>query len=176
MEAAVQLVEQHGGESTVLTLGPAEADEQLRYAASIGVDQGRAAADRRGRLGPAAHRGGDRRGHPRPRGRRRSVRPHPVRQRVGRLRQLPDRCPRRPRARSSDGQRHQGHRRGRRHVARPARGRRRRRGLRGADAVRARREGRHQPAALPDAEGPAGVEEGRRRPGRARRPSPAVNR
>ena len=39
VEAAVQLVEQHGGESTVLTLGPAAADEQLRYAASIGVDR-----------------------------------------------------------------------------------------------------------------------------------------
>jgi electron transfer flavoprotein beta subunit len=39
LEAAVQLVEQHGGESTVLTLGPAEADEQLRYAASIGVNK-----------------------------------------------------------------------------------------------------------------------------------------
>lgn len=39
VEAAVQLVEQHGGESTVLTLGPAEADEQLRYAASIGVNR-----------------------------------------------------------------------------------------------------------------------------------------
>ncbi len=39
VEAAVQLVEQHGGESTVLTLGPAEADEQLRYAASIGVNK-----------------------------------------------------------------------------------------------------------------------------------------
>ncbi|MEI8240706.1 MAG: electron transfer flavoprotein subunit beta/FixA family protein, partial [Actinomycetota bacterium] len=38
-EAAVQLVEQHGGESTVLTLGPGEADEQLRYAASIGVNK-----------------------------------------------------------------------------------------------------------------------------------------
>lgn len=37
VEAAVQLVEQHGGEATVLTLGPAEADEQLRYAASLGV-------------------------------------------------------------------------------------------------------------------------------------------
>ena len=35
----MQLVEQHGGESTVLTLGPAEADEQLRYAASIGVNK-----------------------------------------------------------------------------------------------------------------------------------------
>lgn len=39
VEAAVQLVEQQGGESTVLTLGPAEADEQLRYAASIGVNK-----------------------------------------------------------------------------------------------------------------------------------------
>lgn len=39
VEAAVQLVELHGGESTVLTLGAAEADEQLRYAASIGVNK-----------------------------------------------------------------------------------------------------------------------------------------
>lgn len=39
VEEAVQLVERHGGESTVLTLGPAAADEQLRYAASIGVNK-----------------------------------------------------------------------------------------------------------------------------------------
>ncbi len=38
VEGAVQLIEQHGGESTVLTLGPAEAEEQLRYAASIGIN------------------------------------------------------------------------------------------------------------------------------------------
>ncbi len=37
VEEAVQLVERHGGEATVLTLGPSEADEQLRYAASLGV-------------------------------------------------------------------------------------------------------------------------------------------
>jgi electron transfer flavoprotein beta subunit len=37
LELAVQLVEQHGGESHVLTLGTAEADEQCRWAASIGV-------------------------------------------------------------------------------------------------------------------------------------------
>jgi electron transfer flavoprotein beta subunit len=37
VEEAVQLVEKYGGEATVLTLGPAEADEQLRYAASLGV-------------------------------------------------------------------------------------------------------------------------------------------
>jgi electron transfer flavoprotein beta subunit len=38
VEEAVRIVEQHGGSSTVLTLGPPEADEQLRYAASLGVD------------------------------------------------------------------------------------------------------------------------------------------
>ncbi len=37
VEEAVQLVEKHGGTSTVLTLGPVEAEEQLRYAASIGI-------------------------------------------------------------------------------------------------------------------------------------------
>jgi electron transfer flavoprotein beta subunit len=37
VEEAVRLIERHGGESTVLTLGPAAADEQLRYAASLGV-------------------------------------------------------------------------------------------------------------------------------------------
>lgn len=39
LELAVQLVEAHGGESHVLTLGAAEADEQCRWAASIGVDK-----------------------------------------------------------------------------------------------------------------------------------------
>ena len=39
VEAAVQLVEQHGGSTTVLTLGPGEADEQLRYSLSVGADQ-----------------------------------------------------------------------------------------------------------------------------------------
>ena len=37
LELAVQLVEAHGGESHVLTLGTAEADEQCRWAASIGI-------------------------------------------------------------------------------------------------------------------------------------------
>lgn len=37
VEAAVQLVEQHGGEVTVLTLGPTEAEEQLRTAVSVGA-------------------------------------------------------------------------------------------------------------------------------------------
>ena len=37
VEEAVRLVEKHGGEATVLTLGPSEAEEQLRYAASLGI-------------------------------------------------------------------------------------------------------------------------------------------
>jgi electron transfer flavoprotein beta subunit len=39
-EEAVRLVEQHGGESVVLTLGPAEAEEQLRDMMAIGIDRG----------------------------------------------------------------------------------------------------------------------------------------
>jgi electron transfer flavoprotein beta subunit len=38
-EEAIQLIEQHGGESVVLTLGPAEAEEQLRDMMAIGVDR-----------------------------------------------------------------------------------------------------------------------------------------
>jgi electron transfer flavoprotein beta subunit len=38
-EEAIRLIEQHGGESTVLTLGPAEADEQLRDMMAIGIDR-----------------------------------------------------------------------------------------------------------------------------------------
>lgn len=37
VEAAVQLVEAHGGEATVLTMGAPASEEQLRYAASVGV-------------------------------------------------------------------------------------------------------------------------------------------
>ena len=38
-EEAVRLVETHGGSSTVLTLGPPEAEEQLRDMMAIGVDR-----------------------------------------------------------------------------------------------------------------------------------------
>jgi electron transfer flavoprotein beta subunit len=38
-EEAVRLVEQHSGSSTVLTLGPPEAEEQLRDMMAIGVDR-----------------------------------------------------------------------------------------------------------------------------------------
>ena len=39
-EEAIRLVEQHGGSSTVLTLGPPEAEEQLRDMMAIGIDDG----------------------------------------------------------------------------------------------------------------------------------------
>src|SRR5438105_1137330 len=39
VEEAVRLVEAHGGTSTVLTLGPDEAAEQLRAALAVGVDR-----------------------------------------------------------------------------------------------------------------------------------------
>lgn len=39
VEEAVRLVEAHGGESVVLTLGPPEAEEQLRDAMAIGIDR-----------------------------------------------------------------------------------------------------------------------------------------
>jgi len=38
-EEAIRLVEQQGGSSTVLTLGPAEAEEQLRDLMAIGIDR-----------------------------------------------------------------------------------------------------------------------------------------
>jgi len=40
VEGAILLKEEHGGEVTVLTLGPGDAEEQLRYAASVGADHG----------------------------------------------------------------------------------------------------------------------------------------
>jgi electron transfer flavoprotein beta subunit len=39
VEEAVRLIEQHGGESVVLTLGPPEAEEQLRDMMAIGADR-----------------------------------------------------------------------------------------------------------------------------------------
>ncbi len=39
VEEAIRLKEIHGGSVTVMTLGPAEAEEQLRYAVSVGADQ-----------------------------------------------------------------------------------------------------------------------------------------
>jgi electron transfer flavoprotein beta subunit len=40
VEEAVRIVEQHGGEVTVLTLGPVEAEEQVRDQLAVGADRG----------------------------------------------------------------------------------------------------------------------------------------
>jgi electron transfer flavoprotein beta subunit len=40
VEEAVRLVEKHGGETTVLTLGPPEAEEQIRETLAMGADRG----------------------------------------------------------------------------------------------------------------------------------------
>src|SRR5919199_1678888 len=40
VEEAVRLVEQHGGDVTVLTLGPPEAEEQIRDSLANGGDRG----------------------------------------------------------------------------------------------------------------------------------------
>ena len=82
VEEAVQLIEKHGGEATVLTLGPAEADEQLRYAASLGVANAVLLPIEGAGLGSTTDGGSDRLGDRRYRGIRRRVRPDPVRQRV----------------------------------------------------------------------------------------------
>lgn len=39
VEEAVRIVEQHGGSATVLTVGPAEAEEQLRQSLALGADR-----------------------------------------------------------------------------------------------------------------------------------------
>jgi electron transfer flavoprotein beta subunit len=39
VEEAVRIKEEHGGSVVVLTLGPVEAEEQLRYAVSVGADE-----------------------------------------------------------------------------------------------------------------------------------------
>src|SRR5579862_6393749 len=40
VEEAVRIVAEHGGEVVVLTLGPAEAEEQIRDCMAIGADRG----------------------------------------------------------------------------------------------------------------------------------------
>lgn len=53
VEAAVQLVEAHGGSATVLTLGPDDAVEQLREALAVGVTAGVHVLADSDRYGPA---------------------------------------------------------------------------------------------------------------------------
>ena len=112
-------------------------------------------AGRRRGVGRAGDRRGDRRRDPR---RRRRLRPDPVRQRVGRRRQLPGRHPRRVRARAAGRDRAEGDR-GRRAAACAASRRRRA----GATSTSCRCRpcdgaGGAQPAALPVGAGAAARE------------------
>ena len=56
VEEAVRIVEAQGGSSTVLTLGPAAAEEQLRDAMAVGHRPGDPARDGRPRVRPDRHR------------------------------------------------------------------------------------------------------------------------
>ena len=91
VEEAVRIVEKDGGEVTVLTLGPPEAEEQIRDSLATGADRGILLATGRRGVRPAGHRRRDPRGD-RGRAGGRHVRPDLLRQRVGRLRQLPGRA------------------------------------------------------------------------------------
>ena len=101
VEEAIRLVEANGGESVVLTLGPAEAEEQLRDAMAIGADRAIHLVTDGEEWDPAGDGSGDPRRDSRRRGGERAVRSRLLRQRVGRLRQLPGRDPRRARARAA---------------------------------------------------------------------------
>lgn len=54
VEEAVRLAEKLGGSTTVLTVGPPEAEEQLRYALSLGIDRGVLVETGEVELGPQA--------------------------------------------------------------------------------------------------------------------------
>ncbi len=101
----MRLIEQHGGTSTVLTLGPPEAEEQLRDMMAIGVDQAIHLVTDGSEWDPQATAAAIVAAITRA---ARALRPDPVRQRVGRRRQLPDPDPRRPRARAARRHRAQG--------------------------------------------------------------------
>jgi len=69
-EEAVRLIEAHGGSSTVLTLGPPEAEEQLRDMLALGIDDAIHMVTDGEEWGPPGHGLGDRRRGRRGRARR----------------------------------------------------------------------------------------------------------
>ncbi len=122
VEEAVRIVEAHGGSSTVLTLGPEEATDQLREAMAVGIDRAILLQTDGGEWGAVATaaaivdaiRAREAVDGP--------VRPHPARQRGGRHRRLPGRRPGRGGPRPARRLRRQGARGPRRHGECPARG------------------------------------------------------
>ena len=167
VEEAVRIVEAQGGEVVVLTLGPPEAEEQLRECMALGADR-------------AIHLVSDEEWDAQAtasalveaiRSEEEAVRPDRLRQRVGRRRQLPGRHSGRLRARAAGRHRPEGLDGRRRPRALRAGGRRGARRLRRAAAGRRHGQGGPQPAALSVGAGEAAREPqaGRRAPGRASR-------
>ena len=148
----MRLIEQHGGSSTVLTLGPPEAEEQLRDMMAIGDRSRRPPVTDGAGVGSTGDRGRDRRR--RSRTEPRAVRPDPVRQRVGRRRQLPGGDPRRAQARAPVRHRRQGDHDPRWPACARAGGPGRARHLRGPNARGGHASRRAQPAALSIGPGP----------------------
>ena len=63
IEEGLRLAEAHGGEVTILSMGPQKASESIRKALSMGADKAvHLVDDGAARLGRAGHLGGDRRG------------------------------------------------------------------------------------------------------------------
>ena len=108
VEEAVRIVEAQGGSTTVLTLGPAEAADQLRDAMAIGVERAVHLQTDGSDWDPVATAAALTEAIRVAGGRDRPVRPHPVRQRVRRLGRLPGRHPGRDGARPADRHRRQG--------------------------------------------------------------------
>ena len=117
VEEAVRIVEAQGGEVAVVTLGPPEAEEQLREMLALGADRAILLETDGSDWDPEATAAALTPGH-----RGRGAGPGDLRQRVGRLRRLPGRHPHRPRARAPDRHRPEGARRRGRAAARPAGG------------------------------------------------------
>ena len=96
VEEAVRIVEAGGGSVTVVTLGPPEAEEQLRECLALGADRAILLETDGSDWDPEATAAALHRGD-----RRRVARPGDLRQRVGRLGRLPGRHPRGARARAA---------------------------------------------------------------------------
>ena len=111
VEEAVRIVEREGGSATVMTLGPPEAEEQLRSAVSVGATSVVLLPSDHPRLGPGFHLSSAGLGHCQAGGGAgRAVRTRPVRQRVRRFRRLPGGYPRGSVPRAPDCDRYQGDR------------------------------------------------------------------
>ena len=108
VEEAVRLIEAHGGESVVLTLGPPEAEEQLRDAMALGADRAIHLVTEGEEWDPQATAGAIVEAIRADEAANGAVRPRLLRQRVGRLRQLPGRDSRGVRARPAGCDRAEG--------------------------------------------------------------------